>query len=320
MQVHAPAPALMSLSSSRLDMSPESSDLLVPCSPRAGGRLALSAPARQRLARAWARYDLGNALLLLLLLAAGIALQFVPPRRRHIVSFEDASINYPLLAQTVSGAWLGFCCVLLPLGVLGVVFYVRRRRPHARKELYVVMIGFLYAMLLTFLCTELLKRAAGRPRPNFVQMAKYLADGSFGATEFEIQQSMQSFPSGHASLSFAGLGYLSLYLFALAHPRQQRGAPFDPAHYRAQGWKTLGCLLPLMLAAWIGVTRITDGWHNQDDVAIGALLGLALASLTFRLHVRLWWRAVAVEERGIRAAREQAAETEFSESASSRKN
>jgi len=104
--------------------------------------------------------------------------------------------------------------------------------------------------------------------------------------------------------------------------------------------QTLLCFTPIVLATWIGLTRIIDYcqcvriahaafvtcWcqvghahlfpcllacfaysclcaflsvfpgHNFDDVAIGALIGLGVASLTFQLHVSWHWMALHPEE------------------------
>jgi hypothetical protein len=52
------------------------------------------------------------------------------------------------------------------------------------------------------------------------------------------------------------------------------------------------CLAPLLLATWIGMTRIVDYYHNYDDVSVGAIIGFSITLLTFHTHVSWLWIAV----------------------------
>ncbi len=42
---------------------------------------------------------------------------------------------------------------------------------------------------------------------------------------------------------------------------------------KGHSWKLLPVILPLLLAIFVGVTRIDDYWHHWTDVFAGALLG-----------------------------------------------
>jgi len=99
---------------------------------------------------------------------------------------------------------------------------LQRRVSHAKRELYYVLFGFVYSMLLTIISTEFIKRISGRPRPNMVEMSGYQPDGTFTGRAADVSQAFQSFPSGHASTAFSGLGYLALYLFRLSFPKNFR--------------------------------------------------------------------------------------------------
>lgn len=137
--------------------------------------------------------------------------------------------------------------------------WLQRHLAQAKRELYYVLFGLIYSLLLTLLFTEFMKRITGRPRPNFIAMSGYQADGSFTGTKAQISQAFQSYPSGHTSTSFAGLGYLGLYLFRLCFPEHgQSNREVAAKWHTNQGYKTVCCLLPFFLATWIGLTRIVD--------------------------------------------------------------
>jgi hypothetical protein len=77
--------------------------------------------------------------------------------------------------------------------------------------------------------------------------------------------------AGHTSWTFASMGFTSLYLFYFMIPGQR------PTSYAFMG--TIA--FPLLLAAWIGATRVADYDHHGSDVIAGAILGSMCAMLMF---------------------------------------
>jgi len=63
--------------------------------------------------------------------------------------------------------------------------------------------------------------------------------------------------------SFAGLGFLSLYLSGKIRA-------FDQTGHAA---KLCIVLLPLLAAVLVAVSRVDDYWHHWQDVFTGALIG-----------------------------------------------
>ena len=74
-------------------------------------------------------------------------------------------------------------------------------------------------MLTTFL-TDVVKNSVGRPRPDLIARCKpkdgtpehtLITIGSCTETDHHVlHDGWRSFPSGHSSLAFSGLGYLAL--------------------------------------------------------------------------------------------------------------
>ncbi|KAF2310946.1 hypothetical protein GH714_018687 [Hevea brasiliensis] len=86
-----------------------------------------------------------------------------------------------------------------------------------------------------------------------------------------IKEGHKSFPSGHTSWSFAGLGFLSWYLSGKIRAFDRRG------HVA----KLCIIFLPLLVAALIGISRVDDYWHHWQDVFAGGLIGLTVASFCY---------------------------------------
>jgi hypothetical protein len=74
--------------------------------------------------------------------------------------------------------------------------------------------------------------------------------------------------------SFAGLGFLSLYMAGKLHIFDERGFVFKP----------LICLIPLLGAALIGISRIADYRHHWQDVLVGAIVGFGMAYFAYRQY------------------------------------
>lgn len=64
--------------------------------------------------------------------------------------------------------------------------------------------------------------------------------------------------------SFAGLGFLSLYLSGKLQTFDRRG------HVA----KLCIVFLPLLVASLVGISRVDDYWHHWQDVFAGGLLGM----------------------------------------------
>lgn len=95
--------------------------------------------------------------------------------------------------------------------------------------------------------------------------------------EKEINDSLESFPSGHTTAAFAGFVYLSLYLNA----KLKVAANYHPAL-----WKLVAVMAPLLGATLIGGALTIDEFHNWYDVLAGAIIGTLMAFTSYRMGKR----------------------------------
>lgn len=206
-----------------------------------------------------------------------IVLNVITPFYRFVGKDMMTDLKYPMKANTVPFWAVPIIAIILPILIFSI-HYVRKKD---LNDLHHAILGLLFAVLITAVITDSIKDAVGRPRPDF-----YWRCFPDGVPNYDnvtedvichgdpkvIKEGHKSFPSGHTSWSFAGLGFVSLYLAAKINI-------FDHQGHVAK----LGIVfLPLLAAALIGVSRVDDYWHHWQDVFAGGLLGLTMATLCYR--------------------------------------
>lgn len=142
-------------------------------------------------------------------------------------------------------------------------------------------------MLLTAFLTDVIKNAVGRPRPDLLDRCQptqntkpnVLVNIEVCTTpnSHKLQDGWRSFPSGHSSFAFAGLGFLSLFLAGQLHIFHH------PVGGRDLG-RALICLSPLVAATLIAISRCEDYRHDVYDVCVGSALGMSIAYWSYRRH------------------------------------
>ncbi|KAI9679030.1 MAG: hypothetical protein M1829_001700 [Trizodia sp. TS-e1964] len=202
----------------------------------------------------------------IIVIGAGIvggALSAITPNKRPF-TLEDPSISFPFSTkETISTVVLFLISVLTPIIIILVVCLLlvpgpsgagpRRNALAWRRKLWELntgLLGLILSCAAAFLITNGMKNLFGKPRPDLISrcepdvdnIAKYVV-GGFGNRIIEgiqlvsadicqskdgslVNDGFRSFPSGHSSLSFAGLTYLTLFLcskFAIAIPFLARG-------------------------------------------------------------------------------------------------
>ena len=91
---------------------------------------------------------------------------------------------------------------------------------------------------------------------------------------YTLHDGWRSFPSGHSSFAFSGLGFLALFFAGQLHV-------FRP---RTDLSKALLAIAPLLGAALIAISRCEDYRHDVYDVSVGSILGMAIAYFSYRRY------------------------------------
>ncbi|KXS09098.1 PAP2-domain-containing protein [Gonapodya prolifera JEL478] len=247
----------------------------------------------------------------ILMVIAGFAVAFIHPNERYFYP-DDESISYAWKEDTYP-TW----ALAIPLPIVPVVVFVLYSGIGRRRwdEVHRAVLAMVVAGGLTILVTDVFKVAVGRLRPDFIDACQPLASlvataistpsgpgrslppSSCTGLVWRIQDSRQSFPSGHTSYSFCGMGIVSLYLWErLSFAKRRdggRGAWFGAEFGNGDGWKPsfvtlelFAVVVPLMAAALIGVSRIEDNKHHWSDVFAGAIVGLLSAFLAWVFFLR----------------------------------
>lgn len=99
----------------------------------------------------------------------------------------------------------------------------------------------------------------------------------------EIDDSLESFPSGHSTASLAGFVFLFLYLNAKLKVW---------ANYQPSMWKLIVTYAPILGATLITGTLTIDEYHNWYDCPVGAIIGTTMALSAYRMvYASIWdWR------------------------------
>jgi membrane-associated phospholipid phosphatase len=214
----------------------------------------------------------------------------VPPFHRFVNEPMIEDLRYPRKPETVPTWSVGVVAVVLPF-LIFVVLFIKNR---SIRDFHSAFLGLATAIVITALFTDSIKNLVGMPRPDFFHRcfpdgkAVYTADLErrvicHPGNERAFRDAYKSFPSGHVSWAFAGLGYLSLYFAG-------KLSLFDRRGYTS---RVFWVLLPVLVAGLIGITRVNDYQHRWVDIIAAGLLGLFIAYICYRqlypsIYAREW--------------------------------
>ncbi|XP_041011007.1 lipid phosphate phosphatase 2-like isoform X1 [Juglans microcarpa x Juglans regia] len=223
-----------------------------------------------------ARLHMRDWLSLVLLVVIDLILNFIEPFHRFVGEGMMIDLRYPLKGNTVPFWAVPILGILLPFIVILIYYFIRRDV----YDLHQAVLGLLFSVLITAVITDAIKDGVGRPRPDFFWRCfpdgkavfdpvtrKVLCTG----IKSVIKEGHKSFPSGHTSWSFAGLGFLAWYL----------SGKFRAFDHRGHVAKLCIVFMPILLAVLVGVSRVDDYWHHWQDVFAGGLLGMTIASFCY---------------------------------------
>jgi len=224
------------------------------------------------------------------------------PSRSFPVYFQDGEIVYPQFAYPLrkeivpiwAAALLG---ALVPIAVV-LICQIRIRSFWDTNN---AIIGLFYSLITAAVFQVFLKWLIGGLRPHFLTVCKPniptpptqesgngLAQIMYDRTictgdPDEIDDSLESFPSGHSTAAFAGFVFLYLYLNA----KLKVWSNYHPAM-----WKLIVTYAPILGATLIAGALTIDEFHNWYDCLAGAIIGTVMAFSSYRMvYASIWdWR------------------------------
>lgn len=246
----------------------------------------------------WSHNGLDSVLTVLLGFST-LASIFIPTYNFRRVMEQDPALSYPFEEETV-----GMVLLLLLGGVLPWVAVLCSQllmrfweiENTFSNDMTKSQLCLLQILAVSTMFTNILKAFLGKPRPNFFAWCDYhgfrSAVQANNFTEYNNQTvfgrqvvsgfvcpsnsgAYQAFPSGHASLAFAGLGFLALFwagALDLSLPNK--------------AWKIVVACCPLLVASIVAGSRCRDYFHNFEEVLAGAAIGGVTAFALYCAHFR----------------------------------
>ncbi|KAF2103726.1 acid phosphatase/Vanadium-dependent haloperoxidase [Rhizodiscina lignyota] len=220
------------------------------------------------------------------------------PTRSFPVLFQDGQIVYPQFAYPLRNRivpiWLS---VLLGTLIPIFIFLCMQIRIRSFWDLNNAILGLFYAIITGAVFQVFIKWLIGGLRPHFLSVCKpaiqpgaantgngymnIMYDRSICTGDTDtIDDSLESFPSGHAVAAYAGFVYLYLYLNA----KLKVWSNYHPAY-----WKLIATYTPILGATLISGSLTIDQYHNWYDVLAGGIIGTIMAFSAYRMVYASVW-------------------------------
>ncbi|KAF3326640.1 lipid phosphate phosphatase 2-like protein [Carex littledalei] len=223
-----------------------------------------------------ARIHLYDWVILVALIVTDVLLNVIEPFHRFVGRDMMTDLRYPMKSNTVPIWAVPIYAVIGPMLIITGIYFKKRNV----YDFHHAILGLLFSVLITAVLTDAIKDGVGRPRPDFFW--RCFPDGidkydnvTLGVIchgeKSVIKEGHKSFPSGHTSWSFAGLGFFSWYLAGKLKAFDRKG----------HVGKLCLVIAPLLLAAMVAVSRVDDYWHHWQDVFTGGFLGLTVATICY---------------------------------------
>lgn len=259
----------------------------------------------------WLKHTWLDILSMAVLGAIGLGVYEAPPAptRSFAIDYTDRSVVFPQFAypmrEEIVPIWAAaMLAALVPI----VVILFMQIRIRSFWDVNNGVLGLLYSLITAAVFQVFIKWLIGGLRPHFLDVCKpdlsrasnapgvkgagYNGAGYTGifytsqvctGNQREINDALESMPSGHTTAAFAGFVYLYLYLNA----KLKVFANYHPAL-----WKLVALYAPLLGACLIGGALTIDEYHNWYDVLAGAVIGTAFAFSSYRMvYAAVWdWR------------------------------
>ncbi|CAG8618724.1 20296_t:CDS:2 [Rhizophagus irregularis] len=191
----------------------------------------------------------------------------------RLFSLEDKTIQFPFAEKERVPMWL--CAIIVVVVPFVIITFVALAIKKSMHDWHHASLGLLMGLTLTLMVTEVFKNTVGRPRPDFIDRCQPSAafDPGLGLSNSTICTRTDLLKDGFKT-SFAGMGFLSLYLAGKLHVFDQKG-------YTYKGFVVAA---PLVVAILIAISRTEDYRHHWHDVFAGSLVGFLLSYFAYHQY------------------------------------
>ncbi|KAG6865862.1 hypothetical protein C0991_010943 [Blastosporella zonata] len=241
----------------------------------------------------WLRLHGFDLITMALMGALGIGIYEAPPapNRSFPVYFQNGQVVYPQFAyplrKEIFPIWAAALIAFFAPFTFFCLFQARRQ---SANDLLTTTMGLLKSLITAAVFQVWVKWLIGGLRPHFyvvcqpniqansapsgVGFASLMYDRSVCTGDRkQINDSLESMPSGHSTAAWAGLFYLALYFNA----QLKVMSAHNPAY-----WKMILMFCPILGATLISGALTIDEFHNWYDVVAGGIIGIATALVAFR--------------------------------------
>ncbi|CAG9782139.1 unnamed protein product [Diatraea saccharalis] len=196
----------------------------------------------------------------------------VKPHVHHITESELTNYMRPRRDSYVPPWAMVIIIVLVPLMILSLSYILTGKYEDTVQSL----LAWTLALTINAFITEVTKLIVGRPRPDYFYRCFPTGIKSFRNPNIkDVMEGRKSFPSGHSSFAFCSMGYLSIWLCG---------------RLRVLSWnrgdviRITACLIPLVLASLVAISRICDHHHHWEDITVGSVLGFVSSYFCYRQY------------------------------------
>lgn len=244
----------------------------------------------------WLKFTWIDLLTMVILGAIGLGVYEAhpAPSRSFPITFRDGNVVYPQFAYplrtNIIPIWAAaLLATLIPMFII-LCMQIRIRSFWDANN---AIIGLLYSVIGAAVFQVFVKWLIGGLRPHFLTVCDpdpTVIGKGFDAIMFdrsvcrgnadEIDDSLESMPSGHSTAAFAGFLFLYFYLNAKLKVFSNHHPAF---------WKLIAVYAPVLGATLIAGSLTIDEFHNWYDCLAGAIIGSVFAISAYRMVYASVW-------------------------------
>ena len=204
----------------------------------------------------------------------------------------DLGLNNPLVEDvTIPSNFLIQTSITVPLLILFFIAIIiapkKQLKPYNYHDAHSSVCVLLTTIAMTEFTTQMAKFYVGRLRPNFYALCGFDVTTLSCTNSIDMQmEARSSFPSGHSSLSTAGMGVLVYFLLgrvAISAVTSTRANSSGDSISMTNKLYAYLALLPFAYSTFCACSRLVDNWHHPSDIIGGIVLGLFCSTFGYHL-------------------------------------